>query len=60
MALRAIGKRSRALNSAAIKVATRLAKSPNAAARWNGTSAVRELSSQAVVKRLAGRTVGAK
>jgi 3-methyladenine DNA glycosylase AlkD len=52
MALRAIGKRNRALHTAAIAVARRLADSPDAAARWVGTDALRELSSDSVKKRL--------
>jgi 3-methyladenine DNA glycosylase AlkD len=45
MALRAIGKRNRALRAAAIAVATRLAKSSPPASRWIGKDALRELSS---------------
>lgn len=52
MALRAVGKRNVALNKAAIAVAERLAASANAAARWNGKDALRELKSPSVVKRL--------
>ena len=55
MALRAIGKRNRALNAAAVKVARRLADSPNPAARWNGKDALRELTSPAVARRLSAR-----
>ena len=53
MALRAIGKRNRALNTAAVAVARRLAKSDDASARWVGSDALRELTSQSVSKRLA-------
>ena len=53
MALRATGKRNAALNAAAIAVARRLAASPEAAARWNGKDALRELTSASVRKRLA-------
>jgi 3-methyladenine DNA glycosylase AlkD len=53
MALRAIGKRNRALNTAAVAVARRLAKSADASARWVGTDALRELTSPGVSKRLA-------
>ena len=53
MALRAIGKRNRALNTAAVAVARRLAKSDDAAARWVGADALRELTSPGVSKRLA-------
>jgi 3-methyladenine DNA glycosylase AlkD len=52
MALRAIGKRNRALNSAAVTVARRLASSKDAAARWVGKDALRELTSPAVTRRL--------
>ena len=52
MALRAIGKRNRALNAAAIDVARRLAGSENASARWVGKDALRELTSPGVGKRL--------
>jgi 3-methyladenine DNA glycosylase AlkD len=55
MALRAIGKRNRALNTAAVSTARRLAGSPNAAARWVGKDALRELTSPAVIRRLARR-----
>ena len=52
MALRAIGKRNRALNSAAVMVARRLANSKDGTARWVGKDALRELTSPAVTKRL--------
>jgi 3-methyladenine DNA glycosylase AlkD len=52
MALRAIGKRNRALNSAAVTIAGRLSKSKDASARWVGTDALRELTSAAVARRL--------
>ncbi len=52
MALRAIDKRNRALNSAAVMVARRLANSKDATARWVGTDALRELTSAAVTSRL--------
>lgn len=58
MALRAVGKRSPALNKAAVAVAQRLATSPNAAARWVGKDALRELTSAAVTRRLATRRRG--
>lgn len=54
MALRAIGKRNRALNAAAVSVARRLAASCDATARWVGKDALRELTSPAVLKRLKG------
>jgi len=52
MALRAIGKRNRALNAAAVVVARRLAESKDATARWVGKNALRELTSPAVTRRL--------
>jgi 3-methyladenine DNA glycosylase AlkD len=55
MALRAIGKRNRALNAAAVATARRLAGSPNATARWVGKDALRELTSPSVIRRLARR-----
>jgi 3-methyladenine DNA glycosylase AlkD len=55
MALRAVGKRNPALNTAAVAVARRLADSPGAAARWVGKDALRELTSSAVNRRLAAR-----
>ncbi|HZQ90525.1 MAG TPA: DNA alkylation repair protein [Terriglobales bacterium] len=51
-ALRLIGRRNRALNSAAVKLAQRLAASPGASARWIGKGAVKELTSPAVLRRL--------
>jgi 3-methyladenine DNA glycosylase AlkD len=58
MALRAVGKRNRALNAAAVDVATRLAASKDATARWIGKDALRELTSPGVKKRL--QPAGAK
>jgi 3-methyladenine DNA glycosylase AlkD len=55
MALRAVGKRNRALNAAAVSTARRLAGSTNAAARWVGKDALRELRSPSVIRRLAPR-----
>jgi 3-methyladenine DNA glycosylase AlkD len=55
MALRAIGKRNRALNAAAIAVARRLAGSPNSVAQWVGKDALRELTSPSVTRRLVRR-----
>jgi 3-methyladenine DNA glycosylase AlkD len=55
MALRAIGKRNRALNAAAVTAARRLADSSNASARWVGKDALRELTSPGVTRRLAAR-----
>jgi 3-methyladenine DNA glycosylase AlkD len=54
MALRAIGKRNRPLNAAAVTTARRLARSPRPSARWVGTDALRELTSPAVARRLKG------
>lgn len=55
MALRAVGKRNRALNTAAIAVATRLAESDDATARWIGSDARRELTGPVVARRMAGK-----
>jgi 3-methyladenine DNA glycosylase AlkD len=60
MALRAIGKSNRPLNIAATKVAERLAASSDAAARWVGKDALRELASPAVAKRIAQKERKAK
>jgi 3-methyladenine DNA glycosylase AlkD len=54
-ALRTIGKRSRALNTAALAVARRLARSKDATGRWVGRDALRELTSPNVRARLARR-----
>jgi 3-methyladenine DNA glycosylase AlkD len=54
-ALRMIGRRNTALNAEAVLVARRLSVSPAAAARWVGRGALKELTSSAVRKRLAGR-----
>ena len=43
MALRAVGRRSRVLNQAAIELAERLAKSEDATAKWIGKDALKEL-----------------
>ena len=56
MALRAIGKRNPALNTAAVAVARRLADSSDAAPRWIGKDALRELAGPSVTRRLAGRS----
>ncbi len=55
MALRAIGKRSLALNAAALAVAKRLSESQDAAPRWVGKDALRELASPKVRSQLAHR-----
>jgi len=52
MALRAVGKRNRALNTAAVEIARRLAGSDDATARWVGKDALRELTSPGVAKRV--------
>jgi 3-methyladenine DNA glycosylase AlkD len=52
-ALRGIGRRNRELHAAAVEVARRLAASPDAAARWVGKDALRELTGPAVARRLA-------
>jgi len=57
-ALRQIGKRNGRLNLAAISVARRLAASPQAAPRWVGKDALRELTSDAVVRRLGSMVEG--
>jgi 3-methyladenine DNA glycosylase AlkD len=54
-ALRSIGRRSAALNRAAVAVAQRLAGSRDATSRWVGKDALRELTSAAVRARLAAR-----
>ena len=58
MALRATGKRNPALNAAAVTLARRLAGSSEAAARWVGKDAFRELTSPGVTRRLAARRPG--
>jgi 3-methyladenine DNA glycosylase AlkD len=57
-ALRSLGKRSPALNRAAIATSERLAASVDRTARWNGKNALRELSGTAVQERLARRAAG--
>jgi len=54
-ALRAVGRRNAALHAAAVAVAGRLADQPQAAARWVGKDALRELTSPAVIRRLPAR-----
>ena len=54
-ALRGTGRRNAALNAAAVEVSRRLVDSPNAAARWVGRDALKELTSPAVVRKLKGR-----
>jgi 3-methyladenine DNA glycosylase AlkD len=50
-ALRGIGKRNVALNSAALKLARRLADSPHSAARWTGKDALLDLATPATRRR---------
>jgi len=52
-ALRSVGKRNAALHAEAVKTATRLAASQDAAPRWNGKDALRELNGAAATRRLA-------
>ena len=51
-ALRSIGRRSRALNAAALAVSRRLARSEDAPSRWVGKDALRELASPKVRAKL--------
>ena len=52
MSLRAVGKRNRELNAAAVFLARRLSDSDDPTARWVGKDALRELTSASVMKRL--------
>jgi len=52
-ALRGVGRRSIKLNKASLALAKKLSASEDAAPRWIGKDALRELSSAAVQKRLA-------
>ncbi len=52
MALRAIGKRNKALNTAATETALRLSSVEDTTARWVGKHALKELTSAGVLKRL--------
>jgi 3-methyladenine DNA glycosylase AlkD len=54
-ALRGVGRRSAALHAPSVALGRRLAASEDAAARWVGKDALRELSSPAVVRRVQGR-----
>lgn len=54
-ALREIGQRSPELNAAAVTVARRLQEADSRAARWVGSDALRELTSEKVAQRLARR-----
>ena len=51
-ALRSVGKRNAALHAAALRTATRLAASAQAAPRWNGKDALCELNGAATMRRL--------
>ena len=51
-ALRQIGKRSLKLNAEALRLARRISKTDNSSARWVASDALRELSSEAVQRRL--------
>ena len=55
-ALRSLGKRSLALHRAALEIAERLAQQSEAAPRWVGKDALRELSSSSVKRRLAAKS----
>jgi len=54
-ALRDIGKRNLVLNAQAIAVAGRLIAQPSPSARWNGSNALRELTSDQVRNRISGK-----
>ena len=58
-ALRAVGRRNAALNKAAVELSRRLAESPEAAARWVGKDAYRELASPKLRQALARRSAKA-
>ena len=51
-ALRLIGRRNQALNTASVALSRRLVESPDAAARWIGRGALRELTSELVLRKL--------
>jgi 3-methyladenine DNA glycosylase AlkD len=54
-ALRNIGKRSKSLNRAAIRSAIKISKVDSRSARWIASDALRELRSEAVLRRLSSR-----
>ena len=54
-ALRGVGRRNQVLHAAAIELARRLVASPEAAARWVGKDALRDLTRPEVRQRLAAR-----
>lgn len=51
-ALRSVGRRNQALNAPAAEIARRLAESEDAASRWIGKDALRDLTRAAVKQRL--------
>jgi 3-methyladenine DNA glycosylase AlkD len=51
-ALRGVGRRNAVLNAAAVIVARGLSTAPEAAARWVGKGALKELTSSAVMRGL--------
>lgn len=55
-ALRGIGHRNRALNTAALDLARRLSTSENSAARWIGKDALRDITRPAMLRRLDARS----
>jgi 3-methyladenine DNA glycosylase AlkD len=57
-ALRAVGKRSPRLHALAMETATQLRRRDGSGARWVGTDVLRELQSESVQRRLAGRSGG--
>src|SRR5262245_35381177 len=59
-ALRGIGRRNADLHAAAVALARRLAASTDAAPRWVGKDALRELTSPGVIRRLGARRPVAK
>ena len=60
-ALRGIGKRNAKLHAAAVKLASRLAKSPEPAARWIGRDVLRDLATPATLRRMKkGKTPNAQ
>ncbi|MBA1140309.1 DNA alkylation repair protein [Mesorhizobium neociceri] len=54
-ALRSIGKRSMQMHGAALAMAQKLATSPDKTARWIGKDAVRELTNDKIIERIAAR-----
>jgi 3-methyladenine DNA glycosylase AlkD len=59
-ALRAVGRRSPALNRAAVELAGRLSDADQPAARWVGKDALRELTGPKVRRQLASRRARAR